>query len=43
VRDGWLGADLVTDADEVRAYAQRLRSVAAAALPLNEFLAGVLG
>jgi hypothetical protein len=39
----WLGADLVTDADEVRAYAQRLHSVAAAALPLNEFLVGVVG
>jgi hypothetical protein len=39
----WLGADLVTDLREVRALAERLHAVAAAAVPLNEFLVGVVG
>jgi uncharacterized protein DUF6879 len=39
----WLGADLVTDPDEVRGLAARLHTVAASAVPLNEVLVGVIG
>lgn len=39
----WLGADLVTGQKEVRALAERLHAVAAGAVPLNEFLVGVIG
>lgn len=39
----WLGADLVTDANEVRELAERLHTVAAGSVPLNEFLVSVVG
>jgi hypothetical protein len=42
-RGQWLGAELVTDPNEVRGLAGQLHAVEAGAVPLNEFLVGVLG
>jgi hypothetical protein len=39
----WLGASLVSYQDEVRELGERLHAAAARAVPLNEFLAGVVG
>jgi hypothetical protein len=42
-RGQWLGADLVTDPNEVHDLADRFHVVAADAVPLNEFLVSVVG